>query len=1020
MSPCLFRFAALTVRLASAAMPAPAAVWHVRPEGDDAADGRTWATALATIAAGATNAVAGDEVWIAAGTYSNTVALKPGTSLLGGFAGGEASAAEARPDLRPAVLDGGMARALLRVTGSNTNVITRLQGLVFSRGLQQGDGSRGVVDVPGGRTEIRDCRFLNNNNSWQAGASALRVSGGYLLLERCTFQGNQAATGGAAYIINLRSAEVRGCKFQGNKASRCGALSINLSSAHVADCEFIGNRILDPGGVGGAVEVFESDVRLSRSRLIANQAPAAAALVEVRSSARPPSLYANNLFLHNIATGPEIGSTFPPAAIYSQGGRSSFINNSFLHNHGSPAAGTVIVTLTGTNPVTVANNLFLGPGPFLGRSGSGAPAACTHNLFWPLRGGTGVAEEQLATSGNRVADPRLPGDFPALMAGLPPDSLAVNAGSDDHAALAGELDFNGQLRRQGGRVDIGAHESTGQPVGAPAARIMRVRPDGDDAADGSTWAAARRTVAGALAAADFQHPLEVWLAAGTYTGEHRVPPFSTLRGGFAGTETNAADRPSAGAASILDAQGTNAVLELSATADTVAVERVTVVGGANSNGSLAPVEGTGTLARFTDCEFRDTARSVGGAAVRLLGAPEFWHCRFRDNRAPRTAALSLTVRSGEARIQGCLFESNTVASGSSSAGGLALQLSGRAEVAHCVFRGNQPAAGNDRSVFRAHGLDGGQPVVHHCTFVGNGSADPNAPGLALLFTNTAAFDPRAWANMFVSNGVALRVLTTGSSAGLTNNLFFSNGADAQGLLNQAQHPPASHTFDPLLAPDGFRLLPGSTARDLGGPAGGVDFDGQPRWQGASSDLGAVEQPAANAEHAALARLDWRVQLVGDLAYLRYAGVLSNSCAVSLAGTVSNGVVHVTPLVPPGSPPCDEPAVLNGRLPLGGWRPELGALPVALDGQVATGVVTPPQSGPLPPALRLLPGAPNLRATVLGLPGITYTLERTEDFVRWEPVAELHDTAPAGDPDEPVSLEHSLPPAGTNGVLRLRM
>ncbi|HMO64923.1 MAG TPA: choice-of-anchor Q domain-containing protein, partial [Verrucomicrobiota bacterium] len=643
--------------LAFSLASAPTAVWHVRPDGDDAADGQTWATALATIAAGATNAMAGDEVWIAAGTYSDTVSLKPGTSLFGGFAGNETSAAEARPDLRPAVLDGDMARALLRVTGSNTNVITRLQGLVFLRGLQR-DGSRGVVDVPGGRTEIRDCQFLNNNNAWQNTGSSLRVGGGYLVVENCGFRDNQGGRGGAAYLINLLAADISECRFERNKAGTCGALSINFSTARIERCDFVGNRGMDQAGAGGAIEVFESSIELRRSRLMANQAPAAAALVEVSAPARPPSLYANNLFLHNIATGSETGSVFPPTAVYSQGGRSSFINNSFLHNHGSPAVGTVLVTASGPNAVTVANSLFLGPGPFLGQRGSGTPAACTHNLFWPLRSGTGVAEEQLAAFGNLVADPRLPGDFPALLAGLPPGSPAVNAGSDDHAAQAGELDFSGQPRQQGGRVDIGAHESSGQPLSAPAAHVVRVRPDGDDSADGAPWAAARRTIAGALAAADFQRPLEVWLAAGTYTGEHRVPPFTTLRGGFAGAETNAADRPSANAATVLDAQGTNAVLELSATADTVAVERMTVVGGA-SNGSLAPVEGIGTLARLTDCEFRDTARSAGGAAVILLGAPEFRHCRFRDNRAPRTAALLLTVRSGEARILGCLFESNT-------------------------------------------------------------------------------------------------------------------------------------------------------------------------------------------------------------------------------------------------------------------------------------------------------------------------------------------------------------------------
>jgi len=74
-----------------------------------------------------------------------------------------------------------------------------------------------------------------------------------------------------------------------------------------------------------------------------------------------------------------------------------------------------------------------------------------------------------------------------------------------------------------------------------------------------SWATAKKTVTGAIAVAQTTGG-EIWVAAGTYVERNILPAFLYLYGGFAGTETNRADRNVSANPSILDGGGVPTVV----------------------------------------------------------------------------------------------------------------------------------------------------------------------------------------------------------------------------------------------------------------------------------------------------------------------------------------------------------------------------------------------------------------------------------------------------------------------------
>ena len=133
-------------------------------------------------------------------------------------------------------------------------------------------------------------------------------------------------------------------------------------------------------------------------------------------------------------------------------------------------------------------------------------------------------------------------------------SAFIDKGQDDAYASAtyGGYDLGGSARTVGKATDIGAYEF--QAVSAD--RILRVKPDGNDANNGSDWGNALRSVQEAInRLAERGQGGEVWVKAGTYQPSVYMSGASTDRsaafvmkdgvsvyGGFEGNEETRAER----------------------------------------------------------------------------------------------------------------------------------------------------------------------------------------------------------------------------------------------------------------------------------------------------------------------------------------------------------------------------------------------------------------------------------------------------------------------------------------------
>ncbi len=224
--------------LSTIALTAFASNKYVTPSGDDAADGKSWATALATIQTAVWNCPAGDTIFLAEGTYNQAFSVGDGITLLGGY-----NPANGLRDIEqyPTILDGtGLDKwIIVKYDGDPENHIfidgltmqnanhNQEGGAIFMRGnmtlsncyIHHCHGSNGGgIMIEAGSSGVlplvRNCIIELCSSSSSGGG--IRNKGG--LVENCIIRGCQGKYG----TIRNDAGTIRNCVLHNNAATVSG------------------------------------------------------------------------------------------------------------------------------------------------------------------------------------------------------------------------------------------------------------------------------------------------------------------------------------------------------------------------------------------------------------------------------------------------------------------------------------------------------------------------------------------------------------------------------------------------------------------------------------------------------------------------------------------------------------------------------------------------------------------------------------------------------------------------------
>ena len=329
MRPMLLRV--LSLSLLALAPPAAAGTLHVDADlVTGLNDGSTWADAFQGplgVQAALAVAVAGDELFVAQGTYlptdtgSRTVAfaLKNGVAIYGSFLGTETSPDERPPfGTAPSVLSGDLAgddglalfgdNSFHVVTTSGTDATAVLDGFEVRGGAATGGGSNqdrggGILCTGAVGPTVRNCRFVANRCTF-GGAAGYVNNGGFPSFTDCSFEDGVGGSFGGAFDIASGGAVLyERCFFRGNTAARAGALEIfSTTGVVVNNCVFTGNTATGSGGGGAIWMGTGGNTRVRNCTIVANSSTVNA-VAGLRNQNAANATVVNCIFWDNAGPG---------------------------------------------------------------------------------------------------------------------------------------------------------------------------------------------------------------------------------------------------------------------------------------------------------------------------------------------------------------------------------------------------------------------------------------------------------------------------------------------------------------------------------------------------------------------------------------------------------------------------------------------------------------------------------------------------------------------------------------------
>lgn len=412
------------------AQPA-AAAGTIRYVNDDAAganNGSSWANAYTDLQSALTLAQAGDQIWVAAGTYKPTIGisrdksfyLETGVAIYGGFAGTESLLSERDPSINVAILSGDLGtpndasdNAYRVVNASSTLSTAILDGFTITGGNANGllgslDRGAGIYIITGSSPTLSNLIITGNHASNLGGGMYLHL-GGVPSLNNVVFANNSADTsGGGLYAIGA-SPTLTNITFDTNTAGDKGGgmYTTDGGVAVLNNVTFKGNSAAN---AGGGMRNIISNPTLTNVTFNGNSAPFGGAM-------------------HNLGSNPTL------------------TNVTFKGNTGSSSGGAIYNS--SSSPIIQNSIIYGNTGGEIVDTNSSAPNV----TFSIVKGG-------YAGLGNLDANPKLNplanNGGPTQTMSLGAGSAAINAGND---ATCAATDQRGIARPQGGACDKGAFEA---------------------------------------------------------------------------------------------------------------------------------------------------------------------------------------------------------------------------------------------------------------------------------------------------------------------------------------------------------------------------------------------------------------------------------------------------------------------------------------------------------------------------------------------------------------------------------
>ena len=137
---------------------------YVTTNGDDALDGTSWESSKFSIQAAIDASSLGDTVFIAEGIYNQSIKVKDGVHLFGGY---DASTGKRNCEVHSTILDGsGLEKAIINQTSTFKN-ITYFDGLILQNANHSSNGGAVILKSNG---ILNNCTISNCYRSGSGGA----------------------------------------------------------------------------------------------------------------------------------------------------------------------------------------------------------------------------------------------------------------------------------------------------------------------------------------------------------------------------------------------------------------------------------------------------------------------------------------------------------------------------------------------------------------------------------------------------------------------------------------------------------------------------------------------------------------------------------------------------------------------------------------------------------------------------------------------------------------------------------